>query len=363
MIRRLFWALVCVLLAAGGAPAQEPVAAEATGPHLVSVRFSLAGKPVEVGAGGVLALHPDAPFRVLGAETDAWLDFGLRIRLQGYPQVDLNNFHTLSEILGPKVYEDGKLAVQVLKEGQVLGEVRLEANLLPIDWLRRAQEADTLEQKITYIRRAWQLTPDDRLLLTRLVDLLVEAHRYQEAIELLESRSLEQDDPRLLRQLADLYEKSGQKDKAAATLSKLAAEGPPDRALLSRLAALYEELGRWEEAAQVLGRLLEGQRGAQRGETFLRLAEALERAGKKKEAAQALEHASRLKPADAGLWRRLAQSRRYRRGIPTRRRTRTRCICTRVPCDRHRTRRPGGGDKGLHHRNRRSMDTGQVETR
>jgi len=316
MIRRLALALIVVLLSQGWALAQEPLSADAAGPNLLHVRFSLAGKPVEVRNGGVLAMHPDVPFRVLEAKTDAWLDFGLRIRLQGMPQVDLNAFHTLAELLGAKVYEEPSVLVQVLKNGQVLGEVRLEASLLPIDWLRRAQEADSLEQKISFTQKAWQLTPDDRLLLTRLVDLLVEAKRYQEALELLEEQSLERDDERLLRQLADLYERAGQKDKAAATLSKLAAESPRDQALLARLAVLYEDLERWEEAAQVLGRLLEGQTGPQRGETFLKLANVLERAGKKKEAAQALEHASRLKPADPQLWQRLAQSRRASGDLP-----------------------------------------------
>lgn len=316
MIRRLALALIVVLLSQGWALAQEPLSADAAGPNLLQVRFSLAGKPVEVRNGGVLAMHPDVPFRVLEAKTDAWLDFGLRIRLQGMPQVDLNAFHTLSEILGAKVYEEPSVLVQVLKNGQVLGEVRLEASLLPIDWLRRAQEADSLEQKISFTQKAWQLTPDDRLLLTRLVDLLVEAKRYKEALELLEEQSLERDDERLLRQLADLYERAGQKDKAAATLSKLAAESPRDQALLARLAGLYEDLERWEEAAQVLGRLLEGQTGPPRGETFLKLANVLERAGKKKEAAQALEHASRLKPADPQLWQRLAESRRASGDLP-----------------------------------------------
>lgn len=316
MIRRLTLALLTLLLASGWVFAQEPLSSDEAGPHLRYIRFSLAGKPVDVRAGGVLALHPDVPFRVLEAKTDAWFSFGLRTRLSGMPMVDLNNFHTLSELLGPKVYESSNLKVQALKDGHVLGEVSLDVSLLPIDWLRRAQEAQSLDQKIAFIEKAWQLTPDDRLLLTRLVDLMVEAKRYKEAVELLESQSLEKDDAKLLRRLAGLYERAGQKEKAAAALSKLSAENPKDKDLLIRLAKLYEELERWDEAAQVLSRLLEGQTGTQRGETFLRMADALERAGKKQEAMQALEHASRLKPSDARLWLRLAQGRKTSEDLP-----------------------------------------------
>lgn len=316
MIRRLALALLALLLAAGWAYAQEPLSSDEAGPHLRYIRFSLAGKPVDVRAGGILALHPDVPFRVVEAKTDAWFGFGLSTRLLDLPQVDLNNFHTLGELLGPKVYEGPELKVQALKDGQVLGEVRLDVSLLPIDWLRRAQDAKSLEQKIAFTEKAWQLTPDDRLLLLRLVDLMVEAKRYKEAVELLESQSLERDDAKLLRQLAELYERAGQREKAATALSKLSAENPKDKTLLTRLAKLYEEMERWEEAAQILSRLLEGQTGAQRGETFLRMANSLERAGKKNEAAQALEHASRLKPADAELWLRLAQSRKEAGDLP-----------------------------------------------
>jgi predicted Zn-dependent protease len=309
MIRRIALALFALLLASGWAFAQEPLSEDDAGPHLRYIRFSLAGKPVDVRGGGVLALHPDVPFRVLEAKTDAWFSFGLQTRLDGMPEVDLKAFHTLSELLGPKLYEDPDLKVQALKDGQVLGEVRLEVSLLPIDWLRKAQGTNDIKQKIAFTEKAWQLSPDDRLLFSRLVDLMVEAKRYKEAVELLESQSLQKDDAKLLRQLAGLYDRSGQKEKAAAAYSKLAADFPKDRALLERLAKLYEELERWEEAAQVLGRLLVGQSGAQRGEIFMRQANALERAGKKKEAVQALEHASRLKPADAQLWQRLAEGR------------------------------------------------------
>lgn len=309
MFRRLALALLTLLLASGWAFAQEPLSSDEAGPHLRYIRFSLAGKPVDVRSGGVLALHPDVPFRVLEAKTDAWFSFGLTTRLTGMPDVDLNLFHTLSELLGPKVYEKIDLKVQALKDGQVLGEVRLEVNLLPIDWLRKAQATSDIEKKIAFTEKAWQLSPDDRLLFSRLVDLMVEAKRYKEAVELLESQSLQKDDAKLQRQLAELYDRAGQKEKAAAAYSKLAADFPKDRAILERLAKLYEDLERWEEAAQVLGRLLEGQSGARRGEIFLRQADALERAGKKKESVQALEHASRLKPADAKLWRRLAEGR------------------------------------------------------
>lgn len=307
-MRRWSWfvglLLACCLL---GAPAAGAARAEA-GPHLKWLEISLGGKPLKVADGGVVAIHPDAPFRVVGMDSDAWLDFGLRARVKGQPGVDLSRFHTLSELLGPKVYEDGKLTIEVLDQGRVIGAVRLVPRLLPIDWLRRARAARSLEERIACLRRAWELSPDDRLLFMRLVELLVEAGRYRQAAELVESQPAG-DDPRLLETLAGVYEHLGQWDKAAATLSKLAADRPRDRGLLARLAELYQKRRRWDEAAQAWERLLSLQQGPERAQTLLKLARVYQQAGRSKQAAQTLEAAARLRPHDSRLWRELARIR------------------------------------------------------
>ncbi len=314
--------LACLVLFAGRAPAEEPTTADApgaaarpaspedSGPHLRWVEFSLGGLKVRVNAGGVLALHPDALFRVVSMASDSWLDLGLTARLPQMPDVDLSRFHTLTELLGDEVYKTNSLDLVVLKGGHLLGKVRLLVRPLPIDWLRLSQSSTDINDKIKYMRRALDLNPDDKLFLDRLLDLLVEAKRFQEAAKLLEERTASDEDGKLLRRLADIYTQLGQDQKAAATLSKLLAAHPDDRGLLRRLADLHLKLEHYQEAAGALSRLaLLAPTGQEKAAVLLQLAGALEKSGKPQQAAKALQEAAVLQPRDPQVFRRLYELR------------------------------------------------------
>lgn len=302
----LLWAaLLCLALA----PPASQAAQESSGPRLLYVELSVGGLLVKVPAGGVVTVHPDAPFRVLGSKSDSWLDLGLSYRLAGFPELDLNQYHTLAKLLGPRIYDTTSLELEVLKGGDKIGGVSLLVRLLPIDWLRRAGDAKQLSDKIAFTEKALALTPDDALLVERLSDLYAEGGQFSRAAELLSSHGQSQKDPRWLERLAGFYQAAGQKEQAAAALSKLAGLRPGDSALLERLALLYEELGRWEEASALLERLSTVQSGPERAGTLVRLAKAQEKAGQGERARQSLEQAVVLDSGRPGLWRELARLR------------------------------------------------------
>jgi hypothetical protein len=266
----------------------EGYLATITGSHLRWVELSVGGLPVKVQAGGVAALHPDAPFRVLRAEGDGWLDYGLQPRLEGLPEVDLNRFHTLNELLGEQVFNRDFVNLEVWRGQRRLGAIQLLVRLLPIDWLRRAEQAASLEDKIAYTQKALDLTPDDRLLATRLADLLVEAQRYREAAALLEAQPWLRDDQTQLARLTELYQRSGQIEKARAMLERRLELAPQDTALLEALARLLEQDQHWEQAAALWERLSQLQSGAERAATYGHLAQVRLRMGQPGPAVQAL---------------------------------------------------------------------------
>lgn len=301
----LFAALFCL----GASPTNNQGEQAAGGPRLLSVDLSIGGLPVTVRAGGVVTVHPDAPFRVLGAKSDAWLDYGLTFRIYGFPELDLNHYHTLAKILGPRLFGTESLELDVLKSGQKIGSVSLLVRLLPIDWLRRAAQAKQLSEKIAFTEKALALNLDDPLMVERLADLYAEAGRFSQAAELLSSHGQSQKDPRWLERLAELYQAAGQKEQAAAALSKLVALRSGDPALLERLALLYEELGRWEEASTLLERLSSLQSGTDRANTLTRLAKAQESSGQGERALASLEQAASLDAGRPALWRELARLR------------------------------------------------------
>lgn len=280
-----------------------------TGSHLRWVELSLGGLPVRVQAGGVAALHPDAPFRVLRAEGDGWLDYGLQPRLEGLPEVDLNRFHTLNELLGEQVFNRDFVNLEVWRGQRRLGSIQLLVRLLPIDWLRRAEKAASLEDKIAYTQKALDLTPDDRLLVTRLADLLVEAQRYREAAALLEGQPWLRDDQTQLARLTELYQRGGETAKAMAVVERRLELSPQDTALLGTLAQLQEQDQHWEQAAALWERLSQLQSGSERAATYGHLAQVRLQMGQPGPAAQALEQAVRLQPFDAVLWQSLAEAR------------------------------------------------------
>ncbi len=295
--------------ARGQAPKSEGYLATITGSHLRWVELSVGGLPVRVQAGGVAALHPDAPFRVLRAEGDGWLDYGLQPRLEGLPEVDLNRFHSLNELFGEQVFNRDFVNLEVWRGQRRLGSIQLLVRLLPIDWLRRAEKATSLEDKIAYTQKALDLTPDDRLLATRLADLLVEAQRYREAAALLEEQPWLRDDREQLARLTELYQRIGETAKAKAVVERRLELSPQDPALLAALAQLLEQEQQWEQAAALWERLSQLQSGAERAATYGHLAQVRLQMGQPGPAAQALEQAVKLQPFDAVLWQTLAEAR------------------------------------------------------
>lgn len=293
----------------GRAPKSEGYLSTITGSHLRWVELSVGGLPVRVQAGGVAALHPDAPFRVLRAEGDGWLDYGLQPRLEGLPEVDLNRFHSLNELFGEQVFNRDFVNLEVWRGQRRLGSIQLLVRLLPIDWLRRAEKATSLEDKIAYTQKALDLTPDDRLLATRLADLLVEDQRYREAAALLEEQPWLRDDPEQLARLTELYQRIGETAKAKAMVERRLELSPQDPALLGALAQLLEQEQQWEQAAALWERLSQLQSGSERAATYGHLAQVRLQMGQPGPAAQALEQAVKLQPFDAVLWQALAEAR------------------------------------------------------
>ena len=303
------WLAVCMAAAlvpvfASPLPARAEQRAE-----LKWIEFSMGGVPRRVKAGGILAIHPDTPFKVKKIETGSWFEVGVKAVLATYPKIDLYQFQTLTDILGPDIYRVDHLVVEIRRAGTSIGQVQLMLRLLPIDWLRKARAARKLDDKIAYTRKALELTPDDKLLLKRLVMLLEKAKRYQEAVELISQYPWEDEGVWALAATARLYRSLDQPGKEAAALSKLLDQAPRDRASLERLARIYENMGKWPEAALVLERLLPLLQGTVRVKALRRLAVALGKAGKAREAAQIWDSAVKQQPDDPELWQALAKAR------------------------------------------------------
>lgn len=306
-LRAFFWILLIAGLAALGAlPSGAAPARAAEGPALEYVDLSVGGVRIRVKAGGVLALHPDAPFVVLAARVDAWLVGRLTYQLPDAPGQDLTQYKSLAEIFGPKIWDLKDTPLVVAKADKPLGRITLIPRWLPIDYLRKAEASAKPADKIKYTELALELSPGDRLLVLRLVELLSEAKRFKEAAALLEDAVKAGDDPEALLRLADLYQTMGEKQRSAALLSQLLADGKGDPRLVERLARLNRDLKRWKEAAGLWQRLAASRPAEERSQLLLKASQDLQKAGLKREARQVLEKAVAGRSWDAGLWKGLA---------------------------------------------------------
>lgn len=296
--------VLLTLLLMAATPAIRAQAQEGSSdlPRLHYVEMELGTARIKVQPGGVMTVHPDTPFRIRKIETDSWLGRGLHARLAALPEADLSRFHTLNELFGEQLWNMNELVMEVLQNQDRLGTIRLVVGWLPIDFIRRANSAQTLDERIKCIWSAWELSPDDRLLFNRLLDLLVEAGRFKQAAEMMEGQSVTREDPALLTKLAELYLRVGRKDKAAAALSLLLDDRPRDPELTERLAKLYQDLNRWEEAARLWERMVDICPPHQRSQVYQSLSRALNQAGRKKESLAAMQKAAEAEPYNSKLW-------------------------------------------------------------
>lgn len=205
--------LLCALLLAAALWGPMPALSANTQdePEIQSIDLAVGGIKVTVKPGGVVALHPDAPFRILKAHTDEWLGSKVTFRMPAAPHADLLRYQSLSDLFGERIWDIKELVIEARKKRRVVAVIRLLPHWLPIDFLRKAEGSHTLENKIRFMRLALEQAPDDRLVVMRLVDLLTEAKEYQQAVALLEEAAKRGDDSKLLSRLAKLYEVLGKK--------------------------------------------------------------------------------------------------------------------------------------------------------
>lgn len=235
----------------------RPLPLPDSGNALESIVFSVAGQAVSLKNGGVLALHPDSPFRVLSMQSDAWFDFNLQAELAGMPGVDLmGKPHTLAGLLGDNIYIREFVDVLVLRKDQVIGGVRIMVRLLPIDWLRQAEKASDLGDKMYYLYKAYELSPDDRLLALNLVDGLRALGRLEQALKILDEYPNLDEDQAALKHQGYVYLALGRMDEALEAFNKVRALKADDMDTLLAISEIYEAGERWDEAAEIIKQLI-----------------------------------------------------------------------------------------------------------
>ncbi|MEJ5349430.1 MAG: tetratricopeptide repeat protein [Desulfosoma sp.] len=271
----------------------DPVLAKLPVPHrLQAIELEVNGNLEEMLADTEKVFNPRDAVRLLGVKTDGWFSWGVKVVSA---DVDFRQWTKKPEVLRDLMPEESfetpkRLNLEVIWMGKSLGGVRLLVQLDAKDWLSKAQEAGSREERIRYLERVLEADPRNVLVKTQLAGLYAEAGRdgdaerlYEEVLELGRSRPV-------LERLIAVYKK----EKKYAN----AVEASLDLLELANDPQVFQDVVRYlqnqvptKEALKLLKQYTSKVPGAYRGSWHLVRADLATKAESWAEAAQAYESA------------------------------------------------------------------------
>ena len=275
-------------------------------PTVKWVELVVGERTIRVSPGAVLALHPDAPFKLSRVGTDRIFPPKFTFNLEGVGSIQPGQYYTLSELLGEKIYTTSRLKLSIsTPRAKNLAQITLLVRLLPIDWLRRAQSVKDPAEKIRAMRQLWQANPDDPLVAKALAELLASNGQLEEAAKVMIPIFEHNPSPALALTIARWLSAAGRHARAVKILSRALSEHPRNPRLLSALAKSYEAQGNWVQAAKAWENLA-ANAPEQRAVALRRAARAWEQAGDFSKAATNWRKLCEAAPGDWRAWDGLA---------------------------------------------------------
>jgi tetratricopeptide (TPR) repeat protein len=220
-------------------------------PEFYSLLLEKNGQPLKLLNGEVLHLHPQDRIRLLKLSTNITLNVGVRLVTSG---IDVNAlfYETLpvATLLSDRsVLSQHEFRIQVKQYNENLGYVDVVVEPYIEDWLERADRTIDPERKIQILEEGRAFAPTDRQIRNRLLEVYKSQKKWSKAAAMLEAMAEEKPDEALLVDLLDLYEAMGNKDGVISALERLAVLKPQDASVKLRLAIALEEAGKPKEAA------------------------------------------------------------------------------------------------------------------
>ena len=249
--RTAFWVIITLLIAAFSVVWWFWPGLHNLSPEFYFLLLEKNGQPLKLLTGEVLHLHPQDRLRLLKISTNITFNMGVRLVASG---IDVNAlfYETLpvATLLPDRsVLRQREFRIQVKQYNENLGFLDVVVEPYVEDWLERADRTIDPDRKIKILEEGREVAPTDTQIRNRLLEAYKSRKKWSKAATMLEEMAKEKPDETLLVDLLDLYEVMGNRDGVISVLERLAGLKPRDANVKLRLAIALEEAGKPKEAA------------------------------------------------------------------------------------------------------------------
>ena len=249
--RTAFWVIITLLIAAFSVVWWFWPGLHNLSPEFYFLLLEKNGQPLKLLNGEVLHLHPQDRLRLLKISTNITFNIGVRLVASG---IDVNAlfYETLpvATLLPDRsVLRQREFRIQVKQYNENLGYLDVVVEPYVEDWLERADRTIDPDRKIKILEEGREFAPEDTQIRNRLLEAYKSQKKWSKAATMLEAMAKEKPDETLLADLLDLYEAMGNRDGVISVLERLADLKPKDANVKLRLAIALEEAGKPKEAA------------------------------------------------------------------------------------------------------------------
>jgi len=249
--RTAFWVIITLLIAAFSVVWWFWPGLHNLSPEFYFLLLEKNGQPLKLLNGEVLHLHPQDRLRLLKISTNITFNIGVRLVASG---IDVNAlfYETLpvATLLPDRsVLRQREFRIQVKQYNENLGYLDVVVEPYVEDWLERADRTIDPDRKIKILEEGREFAPEDTQIRNRLLEAYKSQKKWSKAATMLEAMAKEKPDETLLADLLDLYEVMGNRDGVISVLERLADLKPKDANVKLRLAIALEEAGKPKEAA------------------------------------------------------------------------------------------------------------------
>lgn len=216
-------------------------------------------QPLRLLNGDTLQLHPQDNLRIIEVSTNILFNVGVRLVAKDldvtalqYEKLPLSALLPANALLGKNQFR-----ITVKRYNVDMGSVDFVVEPYVEDWLEKAERTIDPERRLEILEEAKAFAPGDKRIKVRLLEEYKSLKKWDKAARLLEEMIKEEDDPKLLLELLEVYESTPNPDGVISVLKRLLAKDPNSEELRFRLARALEKSGKRDEAIKQYEILLE----------------------------------------------------------------------------------------------------------